>query len=471
MLDRFIGFIQDNHLIPSPDGRGGGGEALLLAVSGGRDSVCMAHLFHRAGIPFAIAHCNFHLRPDDCDRDEAFVRQLAQRYGVECHVAQFDTRAIAAATGESIEEAARRLRYEYFAQLLAQSHNNRPCTPSHSLSSPCTPLHSLALPCTPKVIATAHHRDDSIETFFLNLFRGTGISGLHGIRPVSELRIKNQELRIIRPLLPFSRAEIDAYIEENHLDYVEDHTNAELDARRNQIRLRLMPLLRELYPSVDATMAANIERLHDTELIYKEYIEQLRSSLLTPYSSLLTDLPFEILSIDLQKLSPFTFHLSPFTFHLSPFTFHSLALPCTPLHSLIFELLHPFGFNASQVSDILQAKENGKLFYSPTHVAELHRGHLLLAPHPLPEGGVPLQRRGGGDIPQGGGIRPWRPGDRIRTQSLSHSATQSLSHSKLLSDYLKDLGLSRIERQYVLVSVDENDQPLSLVNLDKTLNS
>ncbi len=460
MLDRFIGYIEQNHLLPSPSGRGGGGESVLLAVSGGRDSVCMADLFHRAGIPFAIAHCNFSLRPGDCDRDEAFVRRLAERYGVECHVAHFDTRAYAAAHSQSIEEAARHLRYDYFAQLIIQH------------SSFITHHSSLLTP-----VATAHHRDDSIETFFLNLFRGTGIAGLHGIRPVSELRIKNVELRIIRPLLSFSRAEIDAYIKENHLDYVEDHTNAELDARRNQIRHRLMPLLRELYPSVDTTMAANIERLHDTELLYKEYIEQLRSSLITHHSSLLTNLPIEILSIDLPSL----------------LSSHSLSLPLTPLHSLIFEIISPYGFNASQVSDILEAKENGKLFHSPTHVAELHQGHLLIAPHPLPpvetaegpihsrplpEGGVPLQRRGGGNTQQeggntqqGGGVRPWRPGDRIRLKSPSHSVPQPPSHSKLVSDYLKDLGLSRIERQYVLVTVDENDQALSIVGLDKILNS
>ena len=250
MLQRFTEYIQQQHLLSH-------GQEVLLAVSGGRDSVAMVDLFRRAGYPFAIAHCNFHLRPGDCDRDQLFVRRLAERLGVEFHTVDFDTRTIAAATGESIEEAARRLRYEYFAHLL-------------SPSTPCTP-----------VLATAHHRDDSIETFFRNLFRGTGIAGLHGIRPNSELRIKNEEIRIVRPMLCFSRAEIDRYVEENHLEYVEDYTNAELDARRNAIRLRLMPLLRELYPSVDDTMAANIERLHDTELIYKEYIEKLRSTLLT----------------------------------------------------------------------------------------------------------------------------------------------------------------------------------------------
>ncbi len=386
MLQRFKDYILQQHLF-SP------GEEVLLAVSGGRDSVCMAHLFHQAGFPFSIAHCNFHLRGDDSDRDETFVRRLAADYGVPCHVAQFDTRAVAAATGESIEEAARRLRYEYFASLL-------------------TSLSPTSL--SPKIVAAAHHRDDSIETFFLNLFRGTGIAGLHGIRPISEVRMKNEELIIIRPLLPFSRADIDAFIEENHLEYVEDATNAELDARRNQIRHRLMPLLRELYPSVDATMAANIERLYDTELLYKEYIETLRSQLLKPYPS---RLPLDILSLDLPT---FRSHFPLSTFHFP----------------LFYELLRPYGFNASTVRDILSVLErqypagnnpSGQLFYSPTHVAELHRGQLLIAP----------------DVEPALGRHP-QPGDRIRLKR----------GSRLLSDYLKDLGLSRIERRHVLLRVN-----------------
>ena len=374
MLQRFKDYIQQQHLFSS-------GEEVLLAVSGGRDSVCMAHLFHRAAIPFAIAHCNFHLRPGDCDSDEAFVRRLAATYGVPCYVASFDTRAVAASTGESIEEAARRLRYEYFSQLLT--------------------LNSKLL----TVVATAHHRDDSIETFFLNLFRGTGIAGLHGIRPRSSLIIHHSSLTVVRPLLCFSRAEIDRYVEENHLDYVEDSTNSELDARRNQIRHRLMPLLRELYPSVDDTMAANIERLHDTETIYKEYIEKLRSTLIIQHSSLLPDLPFPILSLDLKKLSTLNSQLST-----------------------LFELIHPFGFNAAQVADILNATENGKLFYSSTHIAELHQGKLLIAPQ----------------VPPSQGRHP-QPGDRIRLKK----------GSRLLSDYLKDRGLSRIERQHVILQVDD----------------
>ena len=397
MLQRFLDYIDRQHLFPP-------GKQVLLAVSGGRDSVCLAHLCHQARLPFAVAHCNFHLRPGDCDRDQQFVARLADGYGVSFHTVDFDTRAYAAAHGQSLEEAARELRYEYFAQLL-------------TLNSQLSP-----------VVATAHHRDDSIETFFLNLFRGTGISGLHGIRPVSELRIKNLELKIIRPLLPFSRAEIDAYIAGNNLDYVEDYTNAELDARRNQIRLRLLPLLRELYPSLDVTMAANIERLHDTELLYKEYIVQLRSRLVKPYPSHLPGLPFEILSIDLPSL---------------------ISLP-SPAHSLLFELLRPYGFNGATVSDILAVVErgqipgsnpSGQIFYSSTHVAEIHRGDLLVAPQTEP---VP-------------GRHP-HPGDRVVKQPGNRSK------GRLLSDYLKDLGLPRIERKHLLIGdFSHGDEPVGPV--------
>ena len=365
MLRRFIDYVREQHLFPS-------GQQVLLAISGGRDSACMAHLFHHAYIPFAIAHCNFHLRPGDCDRDQQFVASLAEGYGVSFHTIDFDTRAHAATHGQSIEEAARELRYAWFSDLCRE----------HGYP----------------VVATAHHRDDSIETFFLNLFRGTGISGLHGIRP----KVNG----VIRPMLCFSRAEIDTYVEENCLEYVEDHTNAELDARRNQIRLRLMPLLRELYPSIDSTMAANIERLYDTEILYKEYIGELRSRYVKPYPSSLSALPFPIFAID---------------------CYHTPAL---------FEFLRPYGFNASTVEDILAAKEGGKLFYSSTHVAEIHRGQLLVAPNREPASG-----------------RHPQPGDRIKLKK----------GSRLLSDYLKDKGFSRIERQHILLNPPDGDEPVGAV--------
>ena len=154
MLQQFKDYIDRQHLLP--DGR-----QVLLAVSGGRDSVALTDLMHRAALPFAIAHCNFHLRGDESNRDQQFVRSLAARLQVPFHTVDFDTRAYADAHRESIEEAARHLRYDYFADLCAA--HGYPC------------------------VVTAHHRDDSIETLFLNLLRGTGLHGLHGIRPHSQL--------------------------------------------------------------------------------------------------------------------------------------------------------------------------------------------------------------------------------------------------------------------------------------------
>lgn len=420
MLARFKRYISEQHLIPD-------GATVLLAVSGGRDSVAMADLFHRAGIPFEIAHCNFNLRPGDCDRDEAFVRQLAASYGAQCHVARFDTRAFAAENGMSIEEAARHLRYEYFTQLI--THNSKLQT----------------------ILATAHHSDDTIETFFLNLFRGTGLHGLHGIRPISVMHINSspklgegnpseargeESVTVVRPMLCFSRADIDAYIAERGLLYVEDHTNAELDARRNRIRHELMPLLRRLYPSVDATMLANIERLHATEQILDAYVDQLRAQLIKPYTSQLPAAHYQLPPIDALDLK-------------------QLPLPTSHL-TMLFELLRPYGFNASTVEDILNSSNQaikhsgsstGKLFYSPTHVAELHRGQLLIAP---------LAQSGNQTIKQSD-TRHWRPGDRFRPKGMKGT--------RLVSDFLKDLHLSRIEKQYVLVRVDSDDRILAVVGL------
>ncbi len=409
MLARFKRYAAEQHLIPE-------GTTVLLAVSGGRDSVAMVDLFHRAGVPFEIAHCNFNLRPGDCDRDEAFVRQLADRYGVPCHVARFDTRAYAADNGMSIEEAARHLRYDYFAQLSA-------------LHSPLS---------TP--VATAHHADDSIETFFLNLFRGTGLHGLHGIRPISSLTTHHSSLTIIRPLICFSRADIDAYIAERGLQYVEDYTNAELDARRNRIRHQLMPLLRELYPSVDQTMLANIERLNATEELLDTYIDQLRQQLIKPYTSILPATHYQLPPIEALDFPQLIAHHSSFI--------------------TLFELLRPYGFNAATVADITQTIKqsgnqpiSGRLFYSPTHVAELHRDQLLITLQFQPS--TPNSQFS--ILNSQFSIRPWRPGDRFRPKGMKGT--------RLVSDFLKDLHLSRIEKQYVLVRVDADDRILAVVGL------
>lgn len=397
MLTSFTDYIAEQHLFSMRD-------EVLLAVSGGRDSVAMAALMQAAGCRFAIAHCNFRLRGADSDRDQRFVASLAASLGVPFHVASFDTRAEARAAGESIEEAARRLRYAFFASLCAE--HGYPC------------------------VATAHHRDDSIETFFLNLFRGTGIGGLHGIRPVAELETGTGTLRVVRPMLCFSRAEIDRYVSQHRLEYVEDSTNGELDARRNRIRLRLMPLLRELYPSVDATMQANMDRLADAGIVFRDHVDALRARLVHKYESPLPSLPVPIEAIAVDAIRNLN-----------------------PARTLLFELLRPYGFNAAVVGDIVRSAAlpegtpvSGRLFYSPTHVAELHRGSLLVAARVSPPAAD------GGPM-----VRPWRPGDRFRPKGMKGT--------RLVSDFLKDLHLSRIERQYVTVRVDADGRIVSVVGL------
>lgn len=429
MLERFRQYAKEQHLFPD------GGE-VLLAVSGGRDSVVLADLVHRCGRPFAVAHCNFHLRPGECDRDQRFVQQLAERLGVRFHTIDFDTRAYAAEHGLSIEEAARDLRYSWFATLCCE----------HGYGC----------------LATAHHRDDSIETFFLNLFRGTGIAGLHGIRPSSTLHARplvNSSalpISLVRPLLCFSRADIDSYVAERGLDYVDDSTNALLDARRNRIRLQLMPLLRELYPAVDATMQANIDRLADAGHVYDDAIEALRSRIVRRYVPALPGVAVHmscIMAEDIRSLSP--------------------------RRTLFFELMRPYDFNISTVDDMLCAVDDGRsgrIFHSATHVAELHRGQILIAPDAdveaprlaitsdcaVPESfsDVDPQRTCYIDAAAVQGVprlRLWADGDRFRPLGMHGS--------RLVSDFLKDSGLSLIERRNVYLLVDEADRPLWLVGL------
>ena len=246
----------------------------------------------------------------------------------------------------------------------------------------------------------------------------------------------NQAITIIRPLLCFSRADIDAYIAERGLQYVEDYTNAELDARRNRIRHQLMPLLRELYPSVNQTMLANMERLHDTELLLDAYVEQLRQQSLKPYVSILPATLYQLPPIEALDLSA------------EPFRETTLR------PTILFELLRPYGFNAATIADITQTIKqssdqaiSGRLFYTPTHVAELHRGQLLIAP---------ITQSGNLTVKQAY-TRPWRPGDRFRPKGMHGT--------RLVSDFLKDLHLSRIEKQYVRVRVDSDDRILAVVGL------
>lgn len=213
---------------------------VLVAISGGADSVALLHMLVSAGYECVAAHCNFHLRGAESDRDEAFVCQFCESQGVPLRVAQFDTVAYAAEHKVSIEMAARDLRYDWFFALLDE----------------------MKIP----VVAVAHHADDAVETFFLNLTRGTGLRGLAGMKPLQG--------KVARPLLGMSRAEIELYCQAHGLSYVTDCTNLSDDYSRNRIRHHVIPELKKINPSFLATMTQNMAHLGQMLYFFEEEADE-----------------------------------------------------------------------------------------------------------------------------------------------------------------------------------------------------
>ena len=227
---------------------------VLVAVSGGRDSMVLAEKVRSEGGPFAIAHCNFRLRGADSDADEALVRKWAERRGVPCHVKAFDTEAVAAAEGISIEMAARKLRYRWFGELCRE----------HGYEA----------------VLTAHHAGDNAETFFLNLLRGTGIKGLTGMKAESFLPDPEfADIPLRRPLLGLTRADIDRLAAQWQVPYRDDRTNAENTVKRNKLRNQVFPVLREINPSFEKTLAEDMERLSMVSAIAEDYYRENASLL------------------------------------------------------------------------------------------------------------------------------------------------------------------------------------------------
>jgi len=287
-------------------------DKVLVALSGGADSVALLRVLHALGYQCECAHCNFHLRGEESNRDEAFVQQLCQKFDIPLHVTHFDTTDYAHTKRISIEMAARELRYQWFETL------------RQSIGA--------------SVIAVAHHRDDSVETFLLNLIRGTGINGLKGIAP------KNGY--VVRPLLQESRENILDYLQHLNQEYVTDSTNLQDEYMRNKIRLNLLPLMKELNPSVSESIAATAERLADAALIYNKEREMAIQRVMKGE---------KVISI-------------------------SALLDETAPSSLLFELLHPYGFNSSQIKDIYQSLfgQSGRRFHSSQWEVLRDRDSLIL---------------------------------------------------------------------------------------------
>ena len=227
-------------------------ELYLVALSGGADSVALLLLLKNAHFNVHAAHCNFHLRGEESDRDEAFCVELCKGLGVELHRAHFDTREYAELHKVSIEMSARELRYKWFEQLRED--------------------------IGAAGICVAHHRDDSVETVLLNLVRGTGLRGLTGIQP--------RNGNILRPLLCVSRAEIEAFLAEKGQKYVTDSTNLKADVQRNIVRLEVLPLLRKLNPAVAENIQRTAENLSEAQQVLNVAIASINSCKILELSDL-----------------------------------------------------------------------------------------------------------------------------------------------------------------------------------------
>jgi len=288
---------------------------VLLAVSGGKDSVVMAHLFHKTGFKIAIAHCNFNLRAQESLRDEDFVRNLAATLDVPFHLANFDTSAYAELNQLSIQMAARDLRYHFFEDICAKHGYDK--------------------------IATAHHQNDGMETLLLNLIRGTGLAGLHGIKPKRE--------NIIRPMLCFSRSEIDEMVQQNNIAFVEDSSNISAKYVRNKIRLKIIPEMKSINPSLEETFNQNIAYFSKLEDFVKEQIANYKEDLFEEVEG-----KIKISIPKLQQIKNLEFVLS--------------------------ELLLPLGFNLTGVKDLIKAlgKESGRIFLAPNHELNLDRNYIFI---------------------------------------------------------------------------------------------
>lgn len=287
---------------------------IVVAVSGGADSVALLAALSAEGYPCVAAHCNFHLRGEESLRDMRFVEELTERLGVDLYVKDFDVPAAMAATGESVEMACRRLRYDWFDELLTSLRGSD--------------------------VAVGHHREDNVETFFLNLARGTGIAGLTGM--------SYRRGNVVRPLLDCSRAQIEQYLAACGLDYVTDSTNAGVEYRRNRLRNRLLPLFEEMLPGALEGVERTMAMLGDARAVYDRTVESIGQL----YGNL------ESGCIKVASLS---------------------AEPDARV--LLFELLRPAGFTMTQVENILAAPErSGATFKSPASawMAELSHGELRL---------------------------------------------------------------------------------------------
>ena len=335
------------------------GGKYIVALSGGADSVSLLfvlkHLERELGISVEAAHCNFHLRGAESVRDEEFCKQLCERLSVPLHLIHFDTQAYADLHRVSIEMAARDLRYGYFENLRRDIEAQDICV--------------------------AHHRDDSVETVLLNLVRGTGLRGLRGIQP--------RNGNIIRPLLSLSREDIVQYLDALGESYVTDSTNLHNDVKRNKIRLDVMPLLRELNPSVSQSIFESSLRVGEALKVFDEAMKQSIADVTTPPRGCTcpkcTNQPVRKCTNQPLLVQQSLLHQQRCTLqanHPLTISIDRLKQQPSPEYTL-HEILSPRGFTSAQIDQIygsLDTCSAGKIIASDSHELAFDRGSLLVLP-------------------------------------------------------------------------------------------
>ncbi|MFZ4464309.1 MAG: tRNA lysidine(34) synthetase TilS [Bacteroidales bacterium] len=409
MIDRFQKELQKLTTSSEP-------QKVLVAISGGLDSVVLTHLLHQSGHQLVLAHVNFSLRGDESDEDERFVRDLGRELGIQVFVKYFYTADYAANNHLSIQVAARELRYQWFEQVAEEQNCD--------------------------YIAVAHHQDDQIETFFINLLRGSGLHGLKGMPQTNG--------KIIRPLLFAGRNEIEQYAAINGLSWRNDSSNKKNDYLRNKLRNKILPEIMEVSPTAYAGIRQSIAHLAAHEKLLNELILEKRLQILHSEKKY-----FYILKSDLSGFQ------------------HPGAL--------LFEILREFGFNGSQTDDIAAKLDSaGAVFYSETHLLSLEREQIEI--HKLEEESpelfiyleeetrsleepinlqISILEHLDSFVPEKNPavasfdvdllsfplhIRKWRQGDRF--------VPFGMIGSKLLSDYFTDKHFSRFEKESVQLLCD-----------------
>ncbi len=389
------------------------GKRLLIGCSGGLDSVTLAQLMHRLNFETGLAHCNFSLRGTESDGDAEFVADLAESLNIPVYIETFDTKQYAANQKLSTQMAARELRYTWFNEILSDFNYD--------------------------YVLTAHHADDNLETFLINLSRGTGLRGLTGIKAVND--------RIVRPLLPFSRKRILDFAKKNNYSWREDSSNSSTDYLRNQLRKEVIPPLKDAVKKVLPSLQKTQSHLRDSEALLEDYMALV-------YQLAISEEP-EGYSIDIVKLS---------------------ELPNT--NALLYELLYRYGFSAWEDIAGLLSAQSGKQIFSETHRLLKDRNKLLLTERSrkdesleifIPEGQlriehpIPLKFEVVDKLGEAGNdriyadynllkfpllLRKWREGDVFQPFGMRGK--------KKLSKFFKDEKLSLVTKEKIWVLCSNN---------------